>query len=205
MRELVLTPRFERAFRRLVRKNPALQPQIETALRRMADNLKIPASRPITSAGNSPACTPVPSLTTAGLSLPDRNIPKPARKFCCSSTSARTKKCIEEIPPHENSTLKMVMLSGDAARIVRGCARAGEQRQQRQGWRRRTRPGITIPRTIHRRRMRVSAHFFSERSLGERAANSVTKKAKTCRVLSRTHAVENHEWTQISTNFIGVK
>lgn len=42
MRELVLTPRFERAFRRLVRKNPALQPQIETALRRMADNLNDP-------------------------------------------------------------------------------------------------------------------------------------------------------------------
>jgi len=39
MSELVLTPRFERAFRRLVRKNPALQSQIETALRRMADNL----------------------------------------------------------------------------------------------------------------------------------------------------------------------
>ena len=38
MHELVLTPRFERAFRRLVRKNPALQPQIETTLRRLADN-----------------------------------------------------------------------------------------------------------------------------------------------------------------------
>ena len=42
MHELVLTPRFERAFRRLVRKNPALQPQIETALRRMADDLADP-------------------------------------------------------------------------------------------------------------------------------------------------------------------
>ena len=42
MRELVLTPRFERAFRRLVRKTPALQPQIETALRRMADDLADP-------------------------------------------------------------------------------------------------------------------------------------------------------------------
>lgn len=38
MRGLVLTPRFERAFRRFVRKNPALQILIETALRRMADN-----------------------------------------------------------------------------------------------------------------------------------------------------------------------
>lgn len=42
MCELVLTPRFERAFPRLVRKNPALQPQIEQALRRMAANLADP-------------------------------------------------------------------------------------------------------------------------------------------------------------------
>jgi mRNA-degrading endonuclease YafQ of YafQ-DinJ toxin-antitoxin module len=42
MRELVLTPRFERAFRRLARKNPALQLQIETTLRRMAENLNDP-------------------------------------------------------------------------------------------------------------------------------------------------------------------
>ena len=42
MRELVLTPRFERAFRRLVGKNPALQPPIEIALRRMAENLHDP-------------------------------------------------------------------------------------------------------------------------------------------------------------------
>jgi mRNA interferase YafQ len=38
MSELVLTNRFERAFRRLIGKNPALQPQIEAALRRMAEN-----------------------------------------------------------------------------------------------------------------------------------------------------------------------
>lgn len=36
MHELVPTPRFERAFRRLVRKNPSLQSQIEQTLRRMA-------------------------------------------------------------------------------------------------------------------------------------------------------------------------
>jgi mRNA interferase YafQ len=42
MRELVLSPKFERAFRRLARKNPALQSQIETALRRMAENLNDP-------------------------------------------------------------------------------------------------------------------------------------------------------------------
>jgi len=42
MRELVLTPRFERAFRRLAGKNPALQLQIETALRRMAADINDP-------------------------------------------------------------------------------------------------------------------------------------------------------------------
>ena len=42
MHELVPTPKFERAFQRLVRKNPALQPQIEQTLRRMAANLADP-------------------------------------------------------------------------------------------------------------------------------------------------------------------
>ena len=42
MRELILTPKFERAFHRLTRKNPALQPQIEAALQRMAENLHDP-------------------------------------------------------------------------------------------------------------------------------------------------------------------
>ena len=42
MRELVLTSRFERAFRRLTAKNPALQSQIETALQRMAENIADP-------------------------------------------------------------------------------------------------------------------------------------------------------------------
>jgi mRNA interferase YafQ len=42
MRELVLSPKFERAFRRVARKNPALQPRIEMALRRMAENLNDP-------------------------------------------------------------------------------------------------------------------------------------------------------------------
>jgi mRNA interferase YafQ len=36
MHELVLTPRFERAFRRVIGKNPSLQSPIETALQRMA-------------------------------------------------------------------------------------------------------------------------------------------------------------------------
>lgn len=38
MAELVPTTKFARAFRRQIRKNPALQPQIETALRRLAEN-----------------------------------------------------------------------------------------------------------------------------------------------------------------------
>jgi mRNA-degrading endonuclease YafQ of YafQ-DinJ toxin-antitoxin module len=42
MRELVLTPRFERAFRRLVRRNPSLQGPIERALLRMAADLDDP-------------------------------------------------------------------------------------------------------------------------------------------------------------------
>lgn len=42
MSELVLMPRFERAFRRLIGKNPTLQPQIEAALRRMAADVGDP-------------------------------------------------------------------------------------------------------------------------------------------------------------------
>ena len=42
MSELVLSPKFERAFRRLIGKNPQLQPQIEATLRRMAENLNDP-------------------------------------------------------------------------------------------------------------------------------------------------------------------
>lgn len=42
MRELILSPKFERAFRRLIGKNPQLQPQIEATLRRMAENLNDP-------------------------------------------------------------------------------------------------------------------------------------------------------------------
>jgi addiction module RelE/StbE family toxin len=42
MCELVLTPRFERAFRKLVRKTPSLQSQIELTLQRMAEDLSDP-------------------------------------------------------------------------------------------------------------------------------------------------------------------
>ncbi len=42
MHELVPTPKFERAFQCLVRRNPAFQPQLEQALRRMAANLADP-------------------------------------------------------------------------------------------------------------------------------------------------------------------
>jgi mRNA-degrading endonuclease YafQ of YafQ-DinJ toxin-antitoxin module len=39
MSGLVPTTKFERSFRRLVRKDPALRAQIEATLRRMAENL----------------------------------------------------------------------------------------------------------------------------------------------------------------------
>lgn len=42
MRELAFTTRFERAFRRLTAKNPALQSQIEAILRCLAENLADP-------------------------------------------------------------------------------------------------------------------------------------------------------------------
>ncbi len=45
MRELVLTPKFERSFHRLTRKNPVLQSQIEAVFRRMAENLDDPRLR----------------------------------------------------------------------------------------------------------------------------------------------------------------
>jgi mRNA interferase YafQ len=42
MHELVLTPRFQRSFNKLVRKNSALQSLIEQSLQRMATNLNDP-------------------------------------------------------------------------------------------------------------------------------------------------------------------
>jgi mRNA interferase YafQ len=42
VRKLVLTPKFKRAFRRLVRKNPGLKKPIEIALRRMEEDLNNP-------------------------------------------------------------------------------------------------------------------------------------------------------------------
>jgi mRNA-degrading endonuclease YafQ of YafQ-DinJ toxin-antitoxin module len=39
MSELAPSAKFERAFRRLVRKNPAMRSQIETALHRMEENI----------------------------------------------------------------------------------------------------------------------------------------------------------------------
>ncbi|MDB6021849.1 MAG: hypothetical protein JWQ04_1706, partial [Pedosphaera sp.] len=42
MRELVLNSRFERSFRRLVRKTPSLQDQIEATLARMSADLRDP-------------------------------------------------------------------------------------------------------------------------------------------------------------------
>jgi mRNA-degrading endonuclease YafQ of YafQ-DinJ toxin-antitoxin module len=42
MRELVLTPRFERSFRHLIGKNPNLRAQIEITIRRMAADIDDP-------------------------------------------------------------------------------------------------------------------------------------------------------------------
>jgi hypothetical protein len=68
MRNLVPTRRFERAFRRLTAKNPALQAQIETTLRRMAENLADPRLK--NSSLERPARRPARLL--GGLRLPDR-------------------------------------------------------------------------------------------------------------------------------------
>ncbi len=45
MRELVLTARFERAHRKLIRRNPTLRASVEAALLRMAENLEDPRLR----------------------------------------------------------------------------------------------------------------------------------------------------------------
>jgi mRNA interferase YafQ len=42
MREMVVTPRFQRSFRRLVAKQPAVRAQIEVTLRRMAEDINDP-------------------------------------------------------------------------------------------------------------------------------------------------------------------
>jgi len=42
MNDLVLTPRFERAFARLVRKNPTMRAPLEEALRRLATDMTDP-------------------------------------------------------------------------------------------------------------------------------------------------------------------
>ena len=68
MRELVLTPKFERTFRRLVGKNPALQPQIEIALRRMAENINDPRLKTHHLSGKLVGLfTPAPPLTIGAL------------------------------------------------------------------------------------------------------------------------------------------
>jgi len=45
MRELVLTPRFERSFRHLIGKNPAVRAHVETTLLRMAADIDDPRLR----------------------------------------------------------------------------------------------------------------------------------------------------------------
>src|SRR6266496_4053934 len=95
MRELVLTPRFERAFRRLVGKNPALQPQIETALRRMAVDVGDPRLKTHHLSGSLKGLHACSVGYDCRIIFSGRNISRPARKCCYWSTSARTKKSIE--------------------------------------------------------------------------------------------------------------
>jgi len=45
MNELVLTPQFERSFKRVVGKHPNLRAKIEATLRRMADDINDPKLR----------------------------------------------------------------------------------------------------------------------------------------------------------------
>ena len=45
MRELVVTSRFDRSFRRVVGKHPPMRAQIETTLRRMAADINDPRLR----------------------------------------------------------------------------------------------------------------------------------------------------------------
>jgi mRNA-degrading endonuclease YafQ of YafQ-DinJ toxin-antitoxin module len=45
MHELVLTPHFERSFKRLVGKHPAMRVRIEATLRRMAEDINDPKLR----------------------------------------------------------------------------------------------------------------------------------------------------------------
>ena len=81
MSRLALTPRFRRAFRRLVKKNPALQPQIEQALRRMVDNLNDPKLKTHHLTANSPDSSPARVAAIAGLFLEKRNDFRMMMKF----------------------------------------------------------------------------------------------------------------------------
>jgi mRNA-degrading endonuclease YafQ of YafQ-DinJ toxin-antitoxin module len=96
MSELVLTSRFERAFRRLIGKNPALQPPIEAALRRLAMDANDPRLKTHHLSGQLKglhACSV--GYDCRIVFVRQKNIPRPEWKLYCSSTSALTKKSIE--------------------------------------------------------------------------------------------------------------
>ena len=95
MSEPVPSAKFERAFHRLVRKNPALQPQIETTLRRMAENLNDPRLKTHHLSRQLAGLHACSAGYDCRIVFRNRNIQNPARRFCSWSTSARTRKFIE--------------------------------------------------------------------------------------------------------------
>ena len=78
MHELVLTPRFVRAFRCLTVKNPALQSQIEATLRRMAENLADPRLKAHRLSGQLAGLHACSVAYDCRIVFAKQNIPRPA-------------------------------------------------------------------------------------------------------------------------------
>jgi mRNA-degrading endonuclease YafQ of YafQ-DinJ toxin-antitoxin module len=95
VRELALTSRFERAYRRFVKKDPSLQEPIERTLRSMSENLDEPRLRTHHLSGQLAGLYACSVATIAGLFSPNRKTQTREAISCCSLTSARTTKCIE--------------------------------------------------------------------------------------------------------------
>ena len=104
MHELVLTPRFERAFRRLAAKNPALQSQIEAMLQRMAEDLADPRLKTHRLSGQLAGLLACSAAYDCRIVFSKQKLPRLARKLCCSSTLARTRKFIESVLARKNSS-----------------------------------------------------------------------------------------------------
>ena len=95
MHELVLTPKFERAFRKLVRKTPSLQAQIELTLQRMAEDLSDPRLKTHHLSGQLAGLHACSVAYDCRIVFSKQKRSKWVRKFYCSPTSARTRKSIE--------------------------------------------------------------------------------------------------------------